>query len=448
MLLCRLESYEKTNEVDVMKIKVTTDKTYEEIMAMPKRVHQKPLKSNLFWRTLLKLVSLPALINTSFKCEKIGMEKLGKKEPALVLMNHSGFIDLEIIVSLLYPRPFNIITTSDAFIGMDWLMRQIGCVPTNKFTSDPNLVRDMMHITRKLNNSVVLFPEASYSFDGTATNIGDSTGKLIKLLKVPVVMVRTYGAYHHDPLYNNLQTRKNKVSAKMTYLLSPEEISNMSAEEIEEIIQKEFAFDNYTWQKENKIKDDHPARADYLNRVLYKCPKCKCETQMVGKGIKLTCGSCGASYTLDEYGYLSCDNGVTEFDHIPDWYRWERECVKEEILSGKYLLDTDVDIMMAKDTKKLYQIGGGHLTHTIDGFVLDGCDGKLHYEHKPLCSHGLYSDYNWYELGDIICIGNSDYMYYCFPKCEGDVVAKTRLAAEEIYKIKKQEKATASKAEA
>ena len=36
----------------------------------------------------------------------------------------------------------------------------------------------------------------------------------------------------------------------------------------------------------------------------------------------------------------------------------------------------------------------------------------------------------------MICIGNKDALYYCFPK-GGDVVAKTRLAAEELYKMKK-----------
>ena len=40
-------------------------------------------------------------------------------------------------------------------------------------------------------------------------------------------------------------------------------------------------------------------------------------------------------------------------------------------------------------------------------------------------------------MGDIICIGNQDVLYYCFPQ-GGDVVAKTRLAAEELYKLKKQ----------
>ena len=36
----------------------------------------------------------------------------------------------------------------------------------------------------------------------------------------------------------------------------------------------------------------------------------------------------------------------------------------------------------------------------------------------------------------MICIGDRKALYYCFPQCKGDVVAKTRLAAEELYKIK------------
>ena len=40
----------------------------------------------------------------------------------------------------------------------------------------------------------------------------------------------------------------------------------------------------------------------------------------------------------------------------------------------------------------------------------------------------------------MIGIGNRDVLYYCFPKNCGDVVAKTRLATEELYKMKKTRK--------
>ena len=91
---------------------------------------------------------------------------------------------------------------------------------------------------------------------------------------------------------------------------------------------------------------------------------------------------------------------------------------------------------MMVNTKSIYHVGSGHLTHSEEGFILDGCNGKLHYEQNPKVSHSLYSDYNWYELGDMICIGNTKTLYYCFPKEAGDIVAKARIAAEEIYKLK------------
>ena len=422
-----------------MKIKVI-DKSYDEVMAIPRRKHKKPIKPSMLFRTLLKLVSAPELKKVNFSCKKIDMEKLGKKESALFLMNHTCFIDMEIVSTILYPRPFNIVTTTDAFVGKDLLLRLIGCIPTTKFATDTVLVRDILHAVRKLHSSIVLYPECGYSFDGRATVVPDTTAKLVKMLGIPLVMIRTEGAFAYDPLYNNLQTREVEVTATEKYLLSAEEIANMTVEEIDEIVQREFSFDNLRWQQENKIKIDEEWRADYLNRVLYKCPACKSEGKTVGRGTELYCESCKKKYLLDEYGSMRAVEGECEFDHIPDWYAWERECVREEILSGEYSIDVPVEIYMTVNDGKLYRVGEGRLSHGEGGFTLDGCEGKLHYEQKPLASYSICADFNFYEIGDVVAIGNTDRLYYCFPKCEGDIVAKIRLAAEELYKIKKADK--------
>ena len=59
----------------------------------------------------------------------------------------------------------------------------------------------------------------------------------------------------------------------------------------------------------------------------------------------------------------------------------------------------------------------------------------LHYTQGVTHSHSVNSDFYWYQIADTINIGDFDAQYYCFPKTEGDVVAKARLAAEELYKI-------------
>lgn len=417
-----------------MKIKVI-DKPYREVMAEKQAnpaPHRKPIKPNLFFRTLMRLVSIPDLLATKFKFKKIGMERLKKKEPAFFLMNHSSFIDLEIAATVLYPRPFNIVATTDAFMGKDWLMRKIGCIPTKKFVSDPTLVKDMMYTVKKLKSSVVMYPEVGYSIDGRATVLPDSIGKCVKLLGVPLALIRTYGAFTRDPLYNNLQRRKVSVSAEVEYLLSPEEIANTDADKITELIRERFSFDNFSWQKENGVKVDEPFRADGLERILYKCPSCLAEGKTEGKGIHLTCRACGKKYTLDEYGQLYTDGGVCEFPHIPDWYDWERAEVKKEIDEGEYSLDEEVEILVSHDTKRVFRVGDGRLRHTEQGFLLTGED--LHYEQKPLASYSMCADFNWYELGDIVSIGDHNCLYYCFPKNKEVPVIKVRLATEEIYK--------------
>ncbi len=423
-----------------MKIKIK-NKTLDEVRALPKEKHRRPKKHRAFWRALLKLVSIPDIKKTHFKCERIGMEKLGKDEPALFLMNHSSFIDLEIIATLLSRRPYNIVTTTDAFIGKDFWLRMIGCIPTKKFVHDPSLIRDIIHVVKHLDSSVVMYPEASYSFDGTATPIPNSVAQLVKLLGIPVVMIRTYGAFSRDPLYNNLQVRKVDVSAKEEYILSPSEIADMSADEINEILNRHFTYDSFKWQQDNRIKISEPFRADHLNRVLYKCPVCKTEGKMKGEGTEIVCLACGKIHTLDEYGFLEAPDGKPAFTHIPDWYAWERNEVRHEIEGGTYSMDIPVEILMTVDTKNLYRVGDGRLTHDRSGFKLTGCDGKLEYEHHPFSSYSLYSDFYWYEVGDIICIGNHHELYYCIPKCGGDIVAKARLAAEELYKVLVAEKA-------
>lgn len=412
---------------------------YDKVMALPQYPHLHPVKPGIFWRTLIRGLSALGLAGTRFRYTSEGMEKVGRNEPCLILMNHSCFLDLQIASTILYPRPYNIICTSDGFVGlgglMAWAMRTIGCVPTRKFVTDLTLVQDMVYCLKDLKTSVLMYPEASYSFDGTCTALPRKMGVLLKKLDVPVVMIETFGAFSRNPLYNELQVRKSvPVSAKVRLLYSREDLKEKSVKELSDGLDAAFSFDQFRWQKENGIKITDGFRADGLERILYKCPHCAAEGELTGKGTGLTCRHCGRHWELTPIGDLAASEGGTEFAHIPDWYRWEREQVRRELADGTYRLDIDVDIAMMVDFKAIYKVGQGRLTHDREGFTLTGCDGRLRYTQKPTASYGLYADYYWYEIADTICIGDNRCLYYCFPK-KGCPVAKTRLAAEELYKL-------------
>ena len=192
--------------------------------------------------------------------------------------------------------------------------------------------------------SVIMYPEAGYSLDGRTTTLPRRLGILLKRLGVPVITVITTGAFARDPMYNMLQIRDVKVSAHVKCLATKEELKEKSVAELDAMIDEAFSFDNFAWQRDNKVVIDEPFRADGLQRILYKCPHCGTENKMEGKGTKLVCHECGKEWEMDVYGQLSALSGETEYSHIPDWYDWQRECVKKEIEDGTYLLDTDVDI--------------------------------------------------------------------------------------------------------
>ena len=420
---------------------------FDKVMALPRYAHKPPRKPGIFWRTLIRLLTVFGMAGTRFQYETEGFDRIGRDEPCLILMNHSCFLDMQIAYRILFPRAFNIICTSDAFVGfwglMGWLMRTIGCVPTQKFVTDIGLIQDMTYCFKNLKTSVLMYPEASYSFDGTCTPLPRKMGVLLKKFDVPVIMIETFGAFSRNPLYNELQVRKGvPVSARARVLYTREEIREKSVKELSDGLDAAFGFDHFKWQKEQGLEIDDDFRADGLNRILYKCAHCGTEGKMMGKGTTLTCGHCGKQWELTPLGELKAKEGETEFSHIPDWYAWEREQVRREILEDTYRLDVDVDIAMLVDFKAIYKVGEGHLTHDRGGFRLTGCDGRLEYTQKPQSCYGLYADYYWYEIADTICIGDNERLYYCFPKTEA-TVAKPRLAVEEMYKLYKARKLTA-----
>ena len=418
-----------------MKIKARK-MSYEDALKEPHVKRKKPRKPSIALATLVRILSAPTLRKIKFSYTEERMELVGK-EPCLILMNHSSFTDMKLAYGIFYPRKMGIVTSVDAMTGiLGKLMRLLGCTPTHKYVSDISLINDIKYMLRENKTSVLMYPEAGYSFDGRATALPRGLGSLLKHLGVPVVTVITQGAFHRDPLYNMLKIRDVKVSAHVKCIATAEEIKDLSVSDLDALIDEAFSFDNFAWQRDNKIKIDVPFRADGLNRILYKCPNCKTENKMIGQGTTLTCNACGKVWEMDEYGQLSAKEGFTEYSHIPDWYSWERECVKREIEAGEYKIDAEVDIALQVNLNGICKIGRGRLTHDESGFHLTGADGKLDYNQSPLFTHTLYSDYYWYEIGDVIGIGNNEISYFCFPD-ESVSVTKARLATEELYKMKK-----------
>ena len=228
-------------------MKITTKKmSYQDVLKLPRLQHKKPMKPQMWLATIVRIACMPTLWKTKFSYTTERMD-LVKDQPCLILMNHSSFTDMKLAYGIFYPQKLGIVTSVDAMSGI------LG------------LIKDISYMLKENKTSVLMYPEAGYSFDGCATAIPDRLGVLVKRLGVPVVTVITQGAFHRDPLYNMLQLRKVNVSAHVKCIASAEEVKSLSVAELDARLDESFSFDNFAWQRDNKIAIDVPFRADGLH---------------------------------------------------------------------------------------------------------------------------------------------------------------------------------------
>ncbi|HOR17911.1 MAG TPA: hypothetical protein PL147_03395 [Bacilli bacterium] len=401
-------------------------------------MQKKPVKQKWYLKILAWLICLPVLLSPKRKVIKIGMKNV--KPPYVLLCNHNAFLDFKVTTKAIFPYSANYVVAIDGFIHREKLLRSVGCICKRKFTNDVLLVRHILYTVTKLKQIVVLYPEARYSLVGTPSVLPDSLGKMLKLIKVPVVVLNMKG-HHLDSPFWNLKHRRNRTEATMTKILDPEEIKELSIEEINHKIQEAFIYDEYQWQKDNNIRIAYKKRAEGLHKILYKCPNCLVEYQMDSKDHRIFCKQCGKKYEMDELGQLHATTGKTEFSHIPDWYEWEREEVRKEILAGQYLIEDDVIVDSLPNAKGFIPLGDGHLKHDANGFVLNyEIKGEKKTLVKDVASmYGCHIELEYNGKGDAIDLSTLDDTFHVYFKNLKNVVTKIHFATEELYKLKKEQ---------
>ena len=399
-----------------------------------------PLHQTKFWTWLIWILSKFALIGKKYKIETIGME--GLKPPYMLLSNHMHFIDFELTAMATHPHPVSNVVSIDGYVVKWFLLEWIGAIATRKFTTDVHLVKSIRKVLQR-GDILAMYPEARYTPCGTLAFLPDSLGKLIRMNKVPVVAVVHHGNHLYAPFWNVFKKRKVPMHPVLKLILTPEQIEKMSVEEINETLRRELQYDEYRYQKENGILIKEPFRAEGLHKVLYQCPHCKTEFRMDSKGAELFCKACGKRWYWHENGYLEAVEGETEFDHIPDWFAWERQQVAQQIENGTYSFSDEVDVWSLPRVWRYIPLGKAKLTHTIqDGFVLEGeYRGEKYYIHRQTAqTNSLHVEYNFSPLGkqDFVDISTENDSFYCRPT-QKDVITKLAFATEILY-LKSQQK--------
>ena len=186
------------------------------------------------------------------------------------------------------------------------------------------------------------------------------------------------------------------------------------------------------------MKITYDKRAEGLHDVLYRCPECETEFSTDSEGTEIYCKKCGVRYTMNEYGRLLKNGEEWRFSHIPDWYEWQRECVKQEIDSGKYYFDGEVSIEALPNAVNFINLGKGRLIHKKEGYFLTFSDYEQSEQTKYFSSASMLSvhtEYDYRGKGQCITLSTLDNTYFIFPACDGFNATKFQFATEYFYEL-------------
>ena len=170
---------------------------------------------------------------------------------------------------------------------------------------------------------------------------------------------------------------------------------------------------------------------------------------MNSHGTELWCEHCQAHWEMDEYGQLHCRTGEDTFTHVPDWYHWERQQVREQVERGEYRFEDAVSLRLLVSAQKGFKtLGQVKLTHDENGFTMEGTtdDGQPFHFHRSVASmRSLHIEYDFKKRGfaqpmDAIDLAGLNETYFVCPLTAKNVLTKLHFATEELHRHQLAEK--------
>lgn len=346
----------------------------------PFPMNRRPVKQYPFLLPLIWGVSYLATRKFDLKITKSKME--GLKPPYLVISTHQGFSDYYIAPLAVYPHRANYVSDMEGFAAFgDWLYRGVGCIGKRRFVSDYSVVRNIKYALSK-KQIVVVFPESRHSNVGTTSYIPQNIGKLAKLMQVPVVTLSIHGSYLANPFWDEEHTRRTKMEATLECIYTTEQLAKAEESDVQKVIEEKLTYDEYHWQKQQKIQITEPERAKGLHFPLYQCYHCKEQGVMDSSGVELFCKCCGAHWELTPDGML-IQKGNREIPlSIPDWYEWERRETIHQLEQQSINETYNVTVEALPNAKGFVSLGDGILNVNETCFSLKIGDRVIDFPHK------------------------------------------------------------------
>ena len=353
-------------------------------------------------------------ITTKFKKKEIK----AIEGPVVYVSNHASFFDMYFACHYLFPK-------RGAIIGNRYYLRnnvagkiarRVGVIPKKLFTADLETIKLTIK-SAKDGNTIILFPEGRLSIDGSSYNIVSGTGALIKKLNMPLVVANINGAYLTNPKWRKKRIKGNVV-VQTKVILMPEQLKEMTADEVDNFINENIKFNDFDFARVNNYQYRSNNKAQGLENILYICPHCKKEFTLAARHNVIRCSECHQEFVInDNYSFEKNELGVTDIHHF---YQLQKNFQKG-LLDDDYRIETNVKVKkLDLDKKKNNQYGNGtcYLTKEKFGFIGFINHQEVEFEIPVKTLKALA-----FSCGKEFECYYQDYLYYFYPE-DGRVCVK------------------------
>jgi len=313
--------------------------------------------------------------------QAVGMEQLSDLAPPFLVMgNHVHTFDPFFVSAA---SPIHIRWVAGAYLfkmrGLRPLMeRWITAISKQQGRSDLYTIRTISEALKQ-GDVVGLFPEGTRSWDGEPVGFDMAIAKLVKIFKVPIVLLNLEGFYGLRPRWAR-KRRTGTGTIRVVEILSAEKISTLSVEALYKHLTKVLGHSNRAYQKENPSAYRGTQLAEGLEQLLYLCPDCHKVSTIASKANTITCSSCAYEAVLDEYDQLHLQKGEHAFADVAAWHAWEKEIITSD--QGAQLeYPQDKGVLFQKGEKRHLRTLSKHFTLHMEaeGFSLNTEDGQTHW---------------------------------------------------------------------
>lgn len=325
-------------------------------MASKKAIHK---RYTFWWHVFTPLVSIFAYLK-GYRWDK--RLKMKKGDSYIILSNHVTQFD-GIFLGLSFSRPYSILVSDSFFsngVAAKIFSHMFGMIPKKKASVDIKSTM-MMVKTIKEGGNLAFYPEGNRSYAEFQFPFTERFGAFIRQFNKKIVIFNVQGGFGAYPRFGS-KRRKGKYYGKIKMILNPEDYAKFTDEQLEEFLLENLkVYDSESGElyKSNK-------KAEYLERMLFVCPKCGAVESLHSEGNHLYCSKCGLDVEYTENLHLASKDPEFKFSKLIDWYNYQIRYIKnfeptDEVIfndeSAKFYISNPYEQrqLLAKGSVKLYK---------------------------------------------------------------------------------------------